>query len=135
MSEAYRNGLKEIIRIDPDNGAEFVNELKKLSPEFAEYFVEFELGTIYRRSILEPKLKELIAIATLTAMSYNHSHLKLHILGAIKMGCSKEEIMEVIFLSNSKNDERIGKARYFSTKRAPKPAHAENLKTRIECRE
>lgn len=99
MTEAYRNGLKEIIRIDPDNGAEFVNELKKLSPEFAEYFVEFAFGTIYRRAILEPKLKELIAIATLTAMSYNHSHLKLHILGAIKMGCSKEEIMEVMIQS------------------------------------
>jgi len=99
VSEAYRNGLKQIIQVDPENGAAFVEELKKVSPEFAEYFVEFAFGTIYRRSILEPKLKELIAIATLTAMSYNHSHLKLHILGAIRMGCSKEEIMEVIIQS------------------------------------
>jgi 4-carboxymuconolactone decarboxylase len=99
MSETYRKGLKEIIRIDPENGADFVDELKKVSPEFAEYFVEFAFGTIYTRSILEPKLKELIAIATLSAMSSSHSHLKLHILGAIRMGCSKEEIMEVIIQS------------------------------------
>jgi hypothetical protein len=43
--------------------------------------------------------------------------------------------VEVILLSNSKNDERIGKASNFLTKRAPKPTHTENLKTRIECRE
>jgi 4-carboxymuconolactone decarboxylase len=99
MSEIYRKGLNEIIRIDPKNGADFVDELKKVSPEFAEYFVEFAFGTIYARTILDPKLKELIAIATLSAMSYNQSHLKLHILGAMRTGCSKEEIMEVVMQS------------------------------------
>jgi 4-carboxymuconolactone decarboxylase len=95
----YQKGLTEIARIDPEHGVAFVEELKRVSPDFADYFVEFAFGCIYSRSVLDPKLKELIAIATLSAMSSSHSHLKLHILGAIRMGCSKEEIMEVIIQS------------------------------------
>jgi 4-carboxymuconolactone decarboxylase len=99
LSKYYQTGLTEIARIDPEHGVAFVEELKKASPDFAEYFVEFAFGRIYTRPVLDPKCKELIAIATLTAMSCNQSHLKLHISGAIKMGCSREEIMEVIIQS------------------------------------
>jgi 4-carboxymuconolactone decarboxylase len=98
-SEAYRQGLNEIIQIDPVNGPIFVEELKKLSPDFAEYFVGFAFGKIHSRSVLDSKVKELIAIASLTAIGYSQSHLKLRILGAIRAGCSKEEIMEVIIQS------------------------------------
>jgi 4-carboxymuconolactone decarboxylase len=99
MSDAYRKGLKEIVQIDPENGAAFIEELEKVSPDFAEYFVEFAFGKIYTRSVLDSKIKELIAIANLTAISHSPSHLKLRILGAIRVGCSKQEIMEVIIQS------------------------------------
>jgi 4-carboxymuconolactone decarboxylase len=99
MAEDYRKGLNEIIRIDPESGAAFVEELEKVSPIFAKYFVEFAFGTIYSRPILDPKLKELIAIANLTAAGSGPSHLKLRIIGAIRVGCSKEEILEVIIQS------------------------------------
>jgi 4-carboxymuconolactone decarboxylase len=98
-SPAYRQGLKEITFIDPESDPAFIEQLKKMSPEFADYFVEFAFGSIYSRTIFDPKVKELIAIATLTAMSYSHSHLKLHILGAFRAGCTKEEIMEVMIQS------------------------------------
>jgi 4-carboxymuconolactone decarboxylase len=60
-SNAYRQGLKEINRLDPENGAAFIEELKSVSPDFAEYFVEFAFGSIYSRPVLKPKYKELIA--------------------------------------------------------------------------
>jgi hypothetical protein len=77
-SESFRQGLKEISRIDPESGPAFIEELKRVSPDFADYFVEFAFGSVYSRTVFAPKLKELIAIATLAAMSDSHSHLKLH---------------------------------------------------------
>jgi 4-carboxymuconolactone decarboxylase len=88
MSEAYRQGLNEITRIDPQSGQAFVDELKRVSPDFAGYFVEFAFGTIHSRPVLEPKVKELIAVANLTVLGQGHSHLKLSILAAIRVGCS-----------------------------------------------
>ncbi len=99
MSELYRRGLKEITRIDPERGAELVRELKKISPDFAEYFVEFAFGTIYARDVLDPKTKELIAIASLAAIGHCQNHLRTHISAAFRAGCTKEEIVEVIIQS------------------------------------
>ena len=99
MSENYRRGLKEITRIDPKRGAELVRELKKISPDFAEYFVEFAFGTVYARDVLDPKTKELVAIASLTVIGHCQNHLRTHIAAAFRAGCTKEEIVEVIIQS------------------------------------
>jgi 4-carboxymuconolactone decarboxylase len=99
MSKLYRKGLEEIRRIDPECGPAFVNELEQLSPDFADYFVEFAFGRVYARTTLEPKCKELLAIAYLTALGHGSAHLKLHISGAVHAGCSREEITEVVIQS------------------------------------
>jgi 4-carboxymuconolactone decarboxylase len=99
MSKPYRQGIEAITRIDPEFGPAFIEELKEVSPDFADYFVEFAFGKIYSRTALEPKCKELLAIASLTALGHGSSHLKLHIAGAIRTGCSREQITEVIIQS------------------------------------
>ncbi len=99
MPESYLRGLQEIASIDPEAGAAFVDELKKISPDFAEYFVGFAFGKIYARNILEPKVKKLIAIANLISMGDGRSHLQLHVQAARRAGCTKDEIIEVIIQS------------------------------------
>jgi 4-carboxymuconolactone decarboxylase len=99
MSDSYLKGLKQISDVDPDGGPAFVEELKKISPDFAEYFVGFAFGKIHARTILNPKFKELIAIATLISLGEGKSHLQLRIQAARRAGCSKEEIMEVVIQS------------------------------------
>lgn len=99
MPEAYLKGLEEIAGIDPLAGLAFVEELKTVSPDFAEYFVGFAWGKIHARTVLEAKFKELIAIATLVATSDSKDHLRLRIKGAYRKGCTKEEVVEVIIQS------------------------------------
>jgi 4-carboxymuconolactone decarboxylase len=99
VPESYLKGLEEITAIDPESGPSFVEELKKVSPDFAEYFVAFAYGKIHARQILEPKVKELVAIASLIALGDAKSHLRLRIQGACRAGCTKEEIIEVIIQS------------------------------------
>jgi 4-carboxymuconolactone decarboxylase len=92
-------GLKEISAIDPEGGPAFVEELKAISPDFAEYFVAFVWGKIYARTVFAPKIKELIAIANLISIGEGKSHLRLRIQAACRAGCTKEEIIEVIIQS------------------------------------
>ena len=99
MPEAYLKGLEEIAGTDPENGPLFVEELKRMSPDFAEYFVGFAFGKIHARKVLEPKVKELVAIASLIGIGDGKSHLRLRIMGAVRAGCTKEEIIEVIIQS------------------------------------
>jgi 4-carboxymuconolactone decarboxylase len=99
MPESYRKGLQEIAAIDPEAGPAFVEELKRISPDFADYFVGFAFGKIHARTVLEPQIKELITVAILIAIPDGRSHLRLHIQAAIRAGCTKEEIIEVIIQS------------------------------------
>jgi 4-carboxymuconolactone decarboxylase len=99
VPESYLKGLEEISAIDPETGPAFVEELKKISADFAEYYVAFAFGKIHARQIFEPKLKELIAIASLISLGDGKSHLRLRIQGACRAGCSMEEIIEVVIQS------------------------------------
>lgn len=99
MPDSYLKGLEEISEIDPESGPAFVDELKKLSPDFAEYLVGFAFGKIHARTVFEPKIKELISIAILIPLGAGESHLRLRIQGAFRAGCSKKEIIEVIIQS------------------------------------
>ncbi len=99
MPDSYLKGLQQISNIDPETGPAFVEELKSVSPDFAEYFVGFAFGRIHARTVLDPKIKELIAIATLISLGDGKSHLELRVQAARRAGCSKEEIIEVIIQS------------------------------------
>jgi 4-carboxymuconolactone decarboxylase len=99
MPISYLKGLEQIEGIDPESGLLFVEELKKVSPDFAEYFVGFAFGKIHARRILDAKTKELVAIASLIALGDGKSHLQLRILGATRVGCTREEIIEVVIQS------------------------------------
>jgi len=99
MSEYYLKGLEEISAIDPANGPLFVEELKAFSPDFAAYFVGFAFGRVHARQVLETRVKELVAIASLIALADAKSHLRLRIQGALRLGCTKDELIEVIIQS------------------------------------
>jgi 4-carboxymuconolactone decarboxylase len=115
MSESYLKGLEEIARIDPESGLLFVEELKKISPDFAEYFVD-------------SKMKELVAIASLVALGDGKSHLHLRIVGAMRVGCTKEEIIEVII----QNVVYVGFTRAMAAMNAVREACAEDANVASE---
>jgi 4-carboxymuconolactone decarboxylase len=128
MSESYLKGLEEIARIDPESGLLFVEELKKISPDFAEYFVEFAFGKVHARRILDSKMKELVAIASLVALGDGKSHLHLRIVGAMRVGCTKEEIIEVII----QNVVYVGFTRAMAAMNAVREACAEDANVASE---
>ena len=61
-----------------------------------ENVIEFPFGDIYSRSGLDLKSREIAIVASLVTMGNALSQLKVHINGALNVGCSRTEIIEVI---------------------------------------
>ncbi len=65
------------------------------SRPFQEFITEYCWGAIWGRPGLPKKLRSIVNIAMLTALN-RQAELKIHLKGALKNGCSKDEIMEVL---------------------------------------
>jgi 4-carboxymuconolactone decarboxylase len=53
-------------------------------------------GTLYARERIPHRTRQLVAIAALTALE-KRDELRMHIWAALNVGCTREEIAEVIF--------------------------------------
>ncbi|MFZ6843980.1 carboxymuconolactone decarboxylase family protein [Undibacterium sp. RuTC16W] len=92
----YQRGLKKLAEIDGDAGQKVIDALSDIAPDLARYTIEFPFGDIYSRPGLNLKSREIATVAALTAMGHCQPQLKVHIHGGLNVGCSKEEIIEII---------------------------------------
>ncbi|OVZ84829.1 carboxymuconolactone decarboxylase family protein [Yersinia alsatica] len=95
-NERYTRGLAKLKEIDGQAGEGVINSLKDIAPDFAQLLIEFPFGDIYSRPGLDLKTRELAVVAALTAMGNAMPQLKVHLHGARNVGCSQQEIIEVI---------------------------------------
>lgn len=58
--------------------------------------IEFPFGDIYSRPGLDLKSREIATVAALTTLGNAEPQLKAHIDGALNVGCTRTEIVEVI---------------------------------------
>jgi 4-carboxymuconolactone decarboxylase len=70
--------------------------LRDIAPEFGRFIVEFAFGDIYSRPGLDLKSRQIANVAALTALGIAPTQLRVHIHGALNVGCSREEIIETI---------------------------------------
>jgi len=94
--ELFEAGLKvrrEVL------GAEYVDAAISQADDFSrplqELVTEYCWGAIWTRPGLSRKTRSLINLAMLTALNRPHE-VELHLRGALRNGCTKEEIMEVL---------------------------------------
>lgn len=92
----YERGLAKLKEIDGQAGEKVLDSLKDIAPDFARLLIEFPFGDIYSRPGLDLKSRELAVVAALTALGNAAPQLKVHIHGARNVGCSQQEIVEVI---------------------------------------
>jgi len=95
-SERFERGLKvrrEVL------GAAYVDrslaEADDFSRPMQELVTEYCWGEIWTQPELPRKTRSLINIAMISALNRPHE-LKLHVRGALRNGCSKEEIRAVL---------------------------------------
>ena len=94
--ERYQRGWEKLKQINAEAGEQVLKSLEDIAPDFANYLLEFPFGDIYSRPGLDLKSREIAVIAALTAMGNAAPQLKAHIAGALNVGCTREEVVEVI---------------------------------------
>mgnify|MGYP003639729184 CR=1 FL=1 len=71
--------------------------LNKLSPELGRIGIDFPFGEFYAKDdLLDLKTRELVTIATLVTQGSTLPQLKIHIEGALNVGCTPIEIEQAI---------------------------------------
>jgi 4-carboxymuconolactone decarboxylase len=94
--DRYERGFAKLKEIDGEAGERVIESLKDISPDFARYLIEFPFGDIYSRRGLDLKSREIATVAALVAMGNAFAQLKVHIHGALNVGCLREEVVEII---------------------------------------
>ncbi|MFH2126530.1 MAG: carboxymuconolactone decarboxylase family protein [Pseudomonadota bacterium] len=95
-SDRYLTGWKKLAEIDGEQGEKVVEALKDIAPDFADLLIEFPFGDIYSRPGLDLKSREIATVAALTAMGTAQPQLKVHIHGALNVGCTRREVIETM---------------------------------------
>jgi 4-carboxymuconolactone decarboxylase len=95
-TERYVRGWEKLQEIDGQAGERVVSSLADIAPDFARLLIEFPFGDIYSRPQLDLKSREIGVVAALTALGNASPQLKVHIHGALNVGCSEAEVVEII---------------------------------------
>ncbi len=95
-SEKYKIGWKKLKEVDGIAGEAVVESLNEIAPDLGKYIIEYEFGDVYSRTGTSLKQKEVAVVAALTAMGNAVPQLKVHVNGAINVGCSIEELVEIM---------------------------------------
>jgi 4-carboxymuconolactone decarboxylase len=95
-NETYERGLairKEVV------GADYVERSLSRADEFTaplqDLITEYCWGAVWGRDGLSRGTRSLLNVAMLTALNRPHE-LKLHVTGALRNGCSTDDIREVL---------------------------------------
>ena len=95
-SDRYKRGWKKLKEIDGHAGEKVIDALKDIAPDLARYIIEFPFGDVYSRGILTLKEREIATVSALAALGNAQPQLKVHIHGALNVGCTRQEIIEIM---------------------------------------
>lgn len=95
-NERYQKGWEKLKEIDGEAGERVIESLRDIAPEFARLLIEFPFGDIYSRPGLDLKSREIAVVAALTALGNAAPQLKVHIHGALNVGCTEQEVVEIM---------------------------------------
>lgn len=96
MSERFDRGQELLERIHQGGGAALVDALADIAPDLSRYIIEFGFGDVYSRPGLSLRDRQLATVAALAAMGTAQPQLVAHMEGALSVGITKEEIIEVV---------------------------------------
>ena len=97
-SERYERGWEKLKEVDGEAGEKVIESLKDIAPDLGRYTIEFPFGDIYSRPGLGLRSREIAVVSALTALGTAAPQLKVHIHGALNVGVTREEVVEIIIM-------------------------------------
>jgi 4-carboxymuconolactone decarboxylase len=94
--ERHERGLAALNLITGGTGNAVVESLKDIAPDLADWIISFSYGDVLSRPGLDLRTRQFSTVAALTAMGTAMPQLKVHLHGALNVGCKPSEVVEVI---------------------------------------
>lgn len=89
-------GEETLAKITGAEGRKVIDSLRSISPDLGDWIIDFAYGDVFSRPGVSLCTRELATISALTAMGNAQPQLKVHIEGALNVGCKPDEIIEII---------------------------------------
>ncbi|MCU0632680.1 MAG: carboxymuconolactone decarboxylase family protein [Methanolinea sp.] len=94
--ERFERGKEQLEKMHGRGVDAMLDNLKEIAPALGRYTIEFPYGDILCRPDLDLKSRQIATVAALTALGNAPVQLNAHISMALNVGCTREEIVEVI---------------------------------------
>ena len=96
-SERYKQGEALLNKIHgAHTGEAIVSALDDICPDLASMTIEWGFGEIVSRQAIDLKTRQLVTVASCVTLGHAQPQLRAHIEGALNVGATREEIVEVI---------------------------------------
>ena len=92
----HETGELTLSRITGGTGAAVVESLRDIAPDLAEWIIDFSYGDVMSRPGLDLRSRQFATVAALTSMGTAIPQLRVHLHGALNVGCEPSELGEVI---------------------------------------
>ena len=99
MKQNIKKGLETTEKIWGVPRGDLIDELGELG----EYIIDIAFGDVYARPGLALRDREMITVAMLIAQGGADEQLRNHFMGALNVGVTKEELLEVILQASLYN--------------------------------
>ncbi|MBA1277264.1 carboxymuconolactone decarboxylase family protein [Stutzerimonas stutzeri] len=97
-SERHERGLKVMERLSGGAGQPVLDALQQDYPFLAEGVTAYALGDVWARPGLDDRTRQLATVAAFAAQG-NLPYLKVHAGYALRLGVTRDELKEVIYLT------------------------------------
>jgi 4-carboxymuconolactone decarboxylase len=91
-------GLRLGAEIYGAEGARVLNRLMATAPAVARDIVDFAYGDVIAEGRLDGRTRALVVVAALAAIGHARPQLQVHIGSALRSGCTRAEVTEVLRL-------------------------------------
>jgi 4-carboxymuconolactone decarboxylase len=95
-SSRFTQGQQALYSVHGHIGQDVMAALQDIAPDFARMIIEFPYGDVFSRGVLSSRERQIATIASLTTLGHAGQALKAHIQGALNVGCTRQEIVELI---------------------------------------
>ena len=94
--QRYHRGRDKLKQMMGNVGEQALDTIASISPDMARYVAEFVFGEVHSRPALDLKTREIAAVVSLVTRGGAEPQLRAHLHAALKVGCSQEEIIELM---------------------------------------
>lgn len=94
--DRFERGWKTVGKINAEGAQRQWDALSAISPDFARWIVESAYCDVLSRPRLALRDREIATLAALAALGNAPAQLKAHVEGALNVGVSRDEIVEVL---------------------------------------